>query len=674
MELSLLNIPKNKIEQLRRGRINSLEDLLSLYPRKYVDRSRLTGIDMNLPESVFLFHCKSVRFVNTKTSIVIADGFEVSSQLPVQVKWFNHTWGFDEIKESTRQDILVAGAVNLNTYDGKYEVTNPAVYDPEGMNALGLYPVYRKIPGMAQDYLQDCIVKAANILGPPEEIVPNWYLMRFSLISYADMVYQLHWPTDEASLQAAQKRKLMNDLMYFALRVELNYRGVASGSPFALPSLAATTAIREGLPFELTPDQAYAVETIIADMRLGRRVNALVQGDVGSGKTIVAFLLMLAVAENGYQAALMAPTQILAKQHYEELARLVEPYGIKVAFVSGQKLRKAEQEALEKQISSGEARLIVGTQALLTDTYQFKDLALVVEDEEHKYGVLQRQTLIDKAAKGTHIVTMSATPIPRTLALTIYGDNVQVYSIKTKPAGRKPVITGVQNKMDPVFRYLYSEIKRKGHQAYVVCPLVYASDKIPGVTSVEETFEMYRKALESHEIRVGMVTGKTKKTEAEQTIQKFSRNEISILISTTVIEVGVNVPNATCIVIQNAERFGLAQLHQLRGRVGRGSDQACCVLYSQETDNPRLEAMCLTSDGFKIAEIDLNLRGAGNLLGSEQSGTEKLLDLALRHPKEYRNAQDCAKELFDRGLTCKLMEQAMADQKNFVGGEMLSGD
>lgn len=674
MQLSALNIPEKKLKQLEKLNIHTAEDLLAFYPRKYMDRSRLTGVDPNLQESVFLFHCKSVKLVNGKTMFVVANGFECYSQLPVSVKWFNQPYLYHDILETTRLDILVAGQVTVNTYGGEttYEVANPALYDPEGMNAMGYYPVYRKVPGMAEEYLQNCIFKAAEHLGPPAETVPENILIRHGLLSHSNMVKELHWPSDEALLKEAQRRKLMDDLLYFALRVELNYRGAAIGSPFGLPVIRTAAAIRKNLPFELTADQAAAVDGMYAWIRSGRRVNALVQGDVGSGKTIVAFLLMIAMAENGYQAALMAPTQILAQQHYKKLVKLVEPYGIQVAFVSGQKLRKAEQKALADSISSGEVKLVVGTQALLSDSYQFKNLAMVIEDEEHKYGVMQRQALIDKAACGTHTITMTATPIPRSLALTIYGNNVQVYSIKTKPAGRKPVATGIQPNMERIFRYLRNMITTTGHQAYVVCPMVSPSEKVQGVSTVEETFERYRRELEPSGIRVGMVTGKTKKTEAQEIIREFSANEISVLISTTVIEVGVDVPNATCIVIHNAERFGLAQLHQLRGRVGRGSDQAYCVLSTAELDNPRLAAMVQTTDGFKISEIDLQLRGAGDILGNQQSGTEKLLRLALQNQCEYKAAQRAAKDIIESGANCLMLEQAMEDQKNNIGGEMLT--
>jgi ATP-dependent DNA helicase RecG len=266
---------------------------------------------------------------------------------------------------------------------------------------------------------------------------------------------------------------------------------------------------------------------------------------------------------------------------------------------------------------------------------------------------------------------MSATPIPRTLAQTIYGDNVQLYSIKTKPNGRLPVRTGHFQDMNRVLNIVYSEVKKRGHQAYVVCPMIAPNEKVEGVDTAEETYEKYRRALEPYGITVGLVTGKTKKQDAAQILADFKENRLSVLISTTVIEVGVNVPNATCIVIHSAERFGLAQLHQLRGRVGRGSDQAYCILVSQDAQNPRLATMCAHTDGFKIAEMDLTLRGAGDFLGSQQSGTEKYLALALQYNKEYAHAQKAAKWILDNGADCALLDKAVQDHNDNVEGEMV---
>lgn len=675
MELQALNIPEKKLKQLQKAGIASVEDLLTFYPRKYQDRSLLTGARTDLKECVFLFVQKQLRRVTNKVSMVVASGMEYDTGLPIEVKWFNQPYIYSHLCDLSGELIVVSGKVTENTYMGKttYDVICPSVYASMNNQPLGIYPIYRKIPGMAEDYLRDCIAKAFEVFGEAREILPERILEKEKLPSYNSMIRQLHNPESILALEAAKRRQRWNDLMYFALRIELENRNSALGSPYSLATIRIAESVRKSLPFELTADQLDAYRRSLFQVRSGKRLNALVQGDVGCGKTIVALLLMIAFAENGYQAALMAPTQILAGQHYTQLKELVKPYGMEVAFVSGQRLPKAEQTALRENLANGKIRLIVGTQALLSESYSFHKLALVIEDEEHKYGVLQRKALTDKAAAGTHTVTMSATPIPRTLAQILYGESLQLFSIKTKPSGRQPVQTGIGVGMDRVLSYILNQVKRHGHQAYVVCPMITATEKMEGVDSVETVYELYSRCLSPYGVTVGVVTGKTKKQEAMDILAAFKRNEISVLVSTTVVEVGVDVPNATVIIIHNAERFGLAQLHQLRGRVGRGKDPGICVLLSEEKDNPRLQAMCDHADGFSIAEMDLQQRGAGDFLGSQQSGTEKYLALALCNPQEYKRAQSAAVSLLDIGENSILLEQAISDVQNNVSGEMLKG-
>lgn len=676
MDLSVLKIPEKKEKQLNKAGISSVDDLLYYYPRKYQDRTALTGLLLNGEESTFLFHFDSIRYIGSRTPLIKAYGTECATGFPVEILWWNQSYLFERLQYDVKKTVLVSGMVTYVSggYNNgpHYEVNTPTVFDTGGEKALGLYPIYRKVPGMAAEYLQNCIDAAFRCRKTIPETVPPDILRANSLMGHDQMVQQLHYPVSAEQLEEAQRRKRWDDLLYFALRIELNQRRSALGSAYGLPLTRTMNTILANLPFQLTKDQMEAVMGPIATARTGRRINALIQGDVGCGKTIVASLLMIAFAENGHQAVLMAPTQLLASQHYESLKKLVVGYGIPVAFVSGQKLRKAEQKDLEEKLANGYYKLIVGTQALISSSYQFHSLALVIEDEEHKYGVMQREAMAKKAAGGTHTITMSATPIPRSLAQTLYGDGLQLYSIRTKPAGRQPVNTGMASSMEQLFRFLVHDIQKRGHQAYVVCPMVTSSEKVEGVTSVEETYELYRSTLEPHGIRVGMVTGKTKKTDAAQILQAFERNEISVLVSTTVIEVGINVPNATCIVIHNAERFGLAQLHQLRGRVGRGGGTSFCVLVSEDKHNPRLEAMCNHSDGFEIAEMDLKLRGAGDFLGTHQSGTERYLALALEYPEEYRQAQEAASNILDSNYDCAILDTALRDQAENRGGEIVA--
>ena len=447
------------------------------------------------------------------------------------------------------------------------------------------------------------------------------------------------------------------------------YRSMALGSPFALPMVVKTMGILAKLPFQLTPDQDTAFRSMLRDMQQGHRVNALIQGDVGCGKTIIAILLMLAIAENGYQAVLMAPTQILAFQHYEKLSAYAAMMGLDVAYMGGT-MGKRQRTKILDGLASGKIRLAVGTQALLTGDVQFKRLALAITDEEHKYGVVQRNALIEKAATGIHTVSMSATPIPRSLAQTIYGSRLQLYQIRTKPAGRQPVLTGIAASQERVYSFIRSVVAG-GHQAYVVAPMVEQGE-IPGVLSVEELTTMYQTALGLSGITIEAVTGKNKKQEATEIMERFRSGQTKVLIATTVIEVGVDVPNATAIVIHNAERYGLSQLHQLRGRVGRGSDKSVCVLVSEDRENPRLKVMCETTDGFVVAQEDLQQRGAGDFLGIRQSGTERFLSLAIQNPELYAKAQKAAVDMLTTGISYPLLEDAIRDTLDGVGGNMLN--
>ena len=671
--LEKLNIPVKKEKQLMKAGIGCIEDILSFYPRCYTDRTKLTGIREN-EESVFLFRCQTVNFNSGRVNVIEARGVLEGTNTQIYIKWFNQHFLYSDICATKDKVVLVAGMVKWMPADftfrkpARYELVAPALYDESGIAALGIYPTYKKIPGMAEDYFKTIVAKAFFLMGHQEETLPQEIISGSGLMPHDQMVQTLHHPKNQEMLNKALERKRWDDLLYFALRIEMSSRGISNGSIYGLPSLAQMNKVRDSLPFTLTQGQQDTLTAAIDHIRTGRRLNALLQGDVGCGKTIVAQLLMIAFAGNGYQAAMMAPTQILAKQHYDDLVRLCEPLGISVAYVGGGTLRKAEQRALEEGIASGATQLIVGTQALLSANYSFKNLALVVEDEEHKYGVIQRKALTEKAAGGTHTLTMSATPIPRSLAQTIYGDRLQLYSINEKPAGRKPVATGIAPDCTKAIAFLKKSCKL-GQQAYVVCPMVAPNEKVAGVATAEETLTLYRSELKPLGISVALVTGRTPKKEAVEILKQFSEGSISVLVSTTIIEVGVNVPNANCIIIHNAERFGLAQLHQLRGRVGRGSSNAFCALISADGSNERLQAMVMSNDGFKIAEMDLQQRGAGDFLGTQQSGTEKYLAMALQHPAEYKAAQTAAKAIIDGGKRCLHLELAEKDHAQQKGGE-----
>jgi ATP-dependent DNA helicase RecG len=390
-------------------------------------------------------------------------------------------------------------------------------------------------------------------------------------------------------------------------------------------------ALLDSLPYKLTEDQHRAVYGMLNTMASGRRLDALLQGDVGSGKTICAAILISAVIDSGYQAALMAPTSVLASQHYKEFASY---FPGRTVFL-GSKLKAKERRTILSSIKDGSASLIIGTHAAIASDIEYANLALTVVDEEHRFGVAQRELLQEKAQAGAHVLSMSATPIPRSLALAVHGESTVIYDIHTMPAGRKPVKTIVFRNKDKTYASLYNQIKA-GHQGYIVCPIIESNDKVEGVTSITETEDALRKFFAGTDVRISCIHGAMKPTAIEDEISKFAAGQSDILLSTTIVEVGVNVPNATVMIIQNAERFGLAQLHQLRGRVCRGSAQGYCVLLSDDISNPRLQIMARTTDGFEVAKSDLELRGAGNLIGTEQSGFDRAVEIIATNHALYQ--------------------------------------
>lgn len=660
-------VPANKAKQFATRDIFTGEDLLNFLPRDYSDRSQLTGIQID-QESTVLVDLKKVDYkYGGGKQYIVGNGFLAGGETPVVIKWWN-TYIYEQLKELAGKRIMVSGKVTYSTYSKCFEFSSPKEWTDDLENGLKIYPRYLTIKGMSAAYHAEVLERVFAEAGKLEEVAPPELCRKYDLMPYDDAMRELHYPSSQEQLQKAKNRLIWNDLFYYASRVELDYTEMALGSPFQFHFLQKYAAARDALPFRLTADQDKTLDAILATVRSGMRVNALIQGDVGSGKTIIAFLLMIAAAENGYQAALMAPTQILAKQHYEDLKKIAEKLGFEVGFVSGLKMKKAEQQKLEDGLSSGRIRLIVGTQALLSAGITFSKLALVITDEEHRYGVEQRETLTQKAAMGVHVVSMSATPIPRTLAQSIYGSRLSVYAVKTKPAGRKPVVTGIAQDMDRVYNYIYNEVE-SGHQIYIICPLVTENEKVQGLLSVEECQEQYSQVLAPYGVRIGSVSGKTKKKDAQAVLDAFAAGEIDVLVSTTLVEVGVNVPNATGIIIHNAERYGLAQLHQLRGRVGRSSLESVCCLISSDPANARLNVLCQTNDGFEIAEADLSLRGAGDLIGIKQSGVEKYLSLATVHADMYSEIQQDVQNMIRQGYTCPLMDKAAADRAAGLGGE-----
>lgn len=663
MDLSTIVGNPKKLQQFNKKDIYTAEDLINYLPKSYNDFRNETGILGEDETSVFVMKTEKMWSPAQAGRIpyfrVIGTVFKTGEK--ISVTFFQQNYLARELAPLMGTSFLVAGKVKYSEQYG-FGVTSPALFVPMGQGVQKIYPVYRKIPGMSVDYLTDCIKKVMGLPDVTQETLPVETVQKENLLSRKEAYYYLHYPNSMEAIEKAKERVIFEDLLYFALHNEWAKRASSPVSPAVILETQKMQDVAQSLPYQLTDDQKNTLDDMVKNAKAHTRIHALVQGDVGCGKTIIAILAMVMMAENGYQSVLMAPTQVLAQQHYEELVRVTSPFGFHTVFLGASQKAKERNAAL-KQIASGEADFVVGTNSVISSSVAYKNLGLTITDEEHKFGVAQRAALVKKAAEGVHSITMSATPIPRTLAQVIHGASLQLYSIHTMPSGRKPVITGMVNTMEKLYAFIIREAKH-GHQTYVVCPMI--EEKDDDVKSVEALTKQYQNDLGPYGIRIATLTGRNKKQETEEILERFKNGEVDVLISTTVVEVGVNVPTATCMVISNAERFGLASLHQLRGRVGRSDLQSFCVLDCQsdnEAAKARMNAMISTNDGFKIAEEDLKLRGSGDILGTKQSGSNEYVLQAMLYPEVYEKASVLAKEFLDKEVRCRLMDRVREERK-----------
>ena len=636
---------------LKKRKMETVEDVCQLFPSKYYDFSFINPLNTSRLDKNYAFVCKLVSYELKKQSsiyIVRCTLQDIYTQNELCVSWFGTTEMYNVLKKDYRpgDTCFIGGKLKASNKKNLFFMSNPIIfkkYDEE--SDCHIYTAYEKIRGISESNFERIINDCLEHATIPDK-VPRELLHKYNLIPKDEAIREMHKPSSVEQIKRAKYRLNMDDLLYFALQLEEKNRNLPTGSVYGIHSLATTTKIIENLPFQLTKDQKSAYEELVNRIRSGKRLNALIQGDVGCGKTILAFLLMFVMADNGFQSVLLAPTQVLASQHYNELKEMAAPYDIDVVYIANG-LKKKEREAILKSIEDGSALMIVGTHSVLSKEVKFHDLGLSITDEEHRFGVLQREEITTKAKAGMHTVTMSATPIPRSLSDVLLS-TTEVFNIQSMPNGRKPIQTAICASQNTIFQFIKKEIE-KGHQAYVVCPLI--EDKqgaMEGILSVEQTYAEYTDAFGKGAVAV--LNGKMKEDETENVIQSFKNGEIKILVSTTVVEVGVNVPNATVIVINNAERFGLASLHQLRGRVGRGNSPGYCILNSVHKDNKRLIALCKYKNGFQIAEADYALRGSGNILGTEQSGSNYYVELSMRYPDLFSELQKYAKKYMDTGV------------------------
>lgn len=658
--------PKKKEILSKELNVNTFGDLMEYYPYKYVDRSRIYRIgDM----------AGDMQFVQIKGKILSFDEFEMGPKRKRLVAHFSDGTGVvDLVWFRATQYIYKTYHIGIeyvvfgkpSVYGGRYQFAHPDIDDASKLqlSAMGMQPYYMTTEKMKKhgltsrsvENLTKTLIEKTEPLEIPETL-PDFITKRLHLCTRKDAFRWIHYPKSMEEVQKARVRLKFEELFYVQLNI-LRYasdqRRKYRGYIFAHVGNLFNHFYKYNLPFPLTDAQKRVMHEIRADMNSGRQMNRLLQGDVGSGKTLVALMSMLIALDNGYQACIMAPTEILAEQHLQTIREFLKGMDIRVELLTGNLKGKKRKEVLEGLLT-GDVQILVGTHAVIEDTVQFKNLGLAVVDEQHRFGVAQRAKLWTKSENPPHVLVMTATPIPRTLAMTIYGD-LDVSVIDELPPGRKPVET--IHKYDNQMTSLYASIRNQiyqGRQVYIVFPLIKESEKAD-LKNLEDGYEALKQVFP--EFRMSKVHGKMKPSDKETEMDKFVKGETQILVATTVIEVGVNVPNASVMVILDAQRFGLSQLHQLRGRVGRGADQSYCILVTNykltEETRKRIDIMCDTNDGFRIAEADLKLRGPGDLEGTQQSGIAfdlKIADIA-RDGQIVQLARDEAQKIIDSDPDC----------------------
>ena len=622
---SIKGVGKVVAAALERLEILSINDLLEYYPRRYEDRSRMRKIAEVAHGEFSGFAAKVIRGeVNRVRGKSVARLIVGDSTGQAVLVWFNQPYRATAWKPGA--DILVYG--KANRFRDILQMETPEVDNAntlDSLNTARIVPVYPLTQGLSSRMLRKLIAAALNAADQMEENIPADIRQANHLMERGAALREIHFPSDWDNMRQAKRRVVFEELFLFqcALVALRNQRIHGRRSLPHKPDGELLRRLMGDLPFALTEDQRTSYQEISRDMESARPMHRLLQGDVGSGKTVVALLALAKTIENGCQGALMAPTEILAEQHFQSCSELLDELGVKTALLTGRIKGIARKELLER-LQRGELNLIIGTQALLQPDVVFHRLGLVVTDEQHRFGVEQRATLQEKG-ETPHTLVMSATPIPRTMALTLYGD-MDISTIRQLPPGREAVVTAIRSGIaarEKVYRFLLSEVAA-GRQGYVVCPLVEDSERMEAQSAVAVFQELTSSLL--REISCGLLHGRMSASEKEAVMREFVAGRIGVLISTTVIEVGVNVPRATVMIVEDAERFGLAQLHQLRGRVGRGSDRSYCVLLHQNglASPERLQILTQTTDGFVVAEKDLVMRGPGQFLGYRQHGLPEM--------------------------------------------------
>ncbi len=618
--------------------IHTIGDLLEYFPFRHIDRSQQCTISTLTEDSGYVVLQGTVSNMQTvstgkyreRLTVDFSDGTG-----SLQLVWFQGTkWVREKLKPNVKYIIMGRPTV----FNGQWQMTHPELeaYSAAEGNRQPWLPVYNttekmKHSGLGTRAMARLTETLVNSLGGIDETLPQGIIERYRLPGRREALIAIHYPDSQQQLEAARTRLKFEELFFMQLDYQWAHserQQHSAGRVFSAVGDHFNRFYSEKIPFPLTSAQKRVIREIREDMRSGHQMNRLLQGDVGSGKTLVALMCMLLAIDNGSQACLMAPTEILATQHYNTFLRMLEGIGIGVDLLIGS-VRPADKKKIKARIASGETHIVIGTHALIEDDVTFRDLGLVVIDEQHRFGVEQRSKLWAKATPPPHVLVMTATPIPRTLAMTVYGD-LDCSVIDELPPGRHPVRT--YHRTEPRRPLVFSFLKKQidaGRQVYVVYPLIHESEKLD-LKDLIDGLEMVQSYFTRPQYHVSMLHGGLSAEEKAFEMQRFKEGKTHIMVATTVIEVGVDVPNATVMVIENAEHFGLSQLHQLRGRVGRGAEQSYCILMTKDqlsySSQERIRTMCSTTDGFQIAEADLRLRGPGDMQGLQQSG---VLDLKI---------------------------------------------
>ncbi len=659
----LKGVGPTKAKQFAQLNIHTLGDLICHFPRGYEDRTKLVPIEkleVDRPA------CFKAMVMNTPKTAHIRKGLDITrvqvadTTGRLNLTFFNSKFVSEQLHYG--KEYIFYGAVS-GDFIG-YNMTNPAfeALDSQPVTTRRVLPIYPLTAGLSNAAMLKAVRQAMSICEPPAEIIPEEVRQRYGILPAERAYYAIHEPTSMAEAELAKKRLIFEEFFVFSAGLSLMRASRAEKKCRAFENLDLGPFLAS-LPFTLTGAQSRAIGEILEDFRKGAPMNRLVQGDVGSGKTMVAAAAAYVATKNSKQSALMAPTEILAEQHYHSLDKLFSPMGIRVALLTGSMKAKEKREVREA-IQTGNVDLVVGTHALITDATVFRDLGLVIADEQHRFGVAQRSKL---SAKGNdpHLLVMSATPIPRTLALLMYGD-LDVSILDELPPGREAVDTFLVGES---YRARINAFIRKqvaeGHQCFVVCPAVEENEDL-GIKAATVWAETLQQTV-FPDLRIALLHGQMKGAEKEEAMASFARGEADVMVATTVIEVGVDVPNATLMVIEDADRFGLSQLHQLRGRVGRGKAKSYCILTSHNKNQEtlqRLKALCKTTDGFKIAEEDLKLRGPGDFFGSRQSGLPTFRVANLSYDMQtLKDAQAASAQWIDASGTSDAPEAVALRQR-----------